>query len=139
MEDKDYVLPRVSLYFRFYGESFDPNEITRRLGVEPSICFRPGDPITEDGRGRRSGFGWMVKVGPRKTLKIDALLQELQERITVSAADVQQLCRDLNVELVILCGVGMDKADDLPTTYFPQDFVKWAAEMGAALNVDVIL
>jgi len=43
-------LPTVSFYFRFYGESFDPDEITRRLGIEPITHFRPGDPITEDGK-----------------------------------------------------------------------------------------
>lgn len=132
-------LPDVKLYFRFYGESFDPDEITRRLGIEPTIHFRPGDPITEDGQGRRQTFGWMVKVGPLATLEIDELLRELRERINVSAADVRQLCQDLKLDLVIVCGVGMGVADDLPATYFPHDFVSWAAEMDAAINVDVVL
>jgi len=132
-------LPNVGLYFRFYGEAFDPDEITRRLGIEPTAQRRPGDPITRDGRGKYRDYSWMVKVGPCATVEIDALLQELRERITVSPTDVRQLCQDLDVELVIICGVGMAKAEDLPVTYFPQDFVKWAAEFEAAINVDVVL
>lgn len=131
--------PDVKLYFRFYGESFDPDEITRRLGIEPTAQRRPGDPLTKDGRGICRDYSWMVKIGPSETLYIDDMLIEFRERISVSAAEVRQLCQDLNLELVIVCGVGMGTADDLPVTYFPQDFVKWAAEMNAAINVDIIL
>lgn len=132
-------LPDVKLYFRFYGQSFDPDEITRRLGIEPTIQFSPGDPITEDGQGRRRTSGWMVKVGPSATLEIDGLLQDLRERVPVSPADVRRLCQELQLELVIVCGVGMNMADDLPVTFFPQEFVNWAAELNAAINVDVVL
>jgi hypothetical protein len=133
------VLPKVKLYFRFYGESFDPDEITARLGVEPTEQFRPGDPITKDGRGKRRKDGWWIKVGPQRTLEIDDLLQELREKVVVDSAIVRQLCQELNINLVILCGVGMGSSEDLPITYFPPDFVGWAAEMGAAINVDIVL
>lgn len=132
-------LPRVKLYFRFYGESFDPDEVTKRLGIEPSEKFRPGDPITKDGRGKRRRSGWWIKAGPQRTLEIDDLLQELREKVAVDSAVVRQLCQDLDVSLVILCGVGMGESEDLPITYFPPEFVAWAAEMGAAINVDVVL
>src|SRR5213080_2108005 len=97
-------LPRVKLYFRFYGESFNPDEITKRLGVEPTEKFRRGDPITKDGRGKRRKDGWWIKVGPQRTLEIDGLLQELRDTSLVDSAVVRQLCQDLNVNVVILCG-----------------------------------
>lgn len=131
-------LPSVKLYFRFYGESFDPDEITKRLGVEPTEKFRPGDPITKDGRGKRLKDGWWIKAGPQQTLEIDDLLQELREKVVVDSAVVRQTCHDLNVNLVILCGVGMGDGEDLPITYFPPEFVNWAAELGAAINVDIV-
>lgn len=81
----------------------------------------------------------MVKVGPRKTLEIDAMLQELREQVPVESNVVRSVCRDLDLELVIVCGVGMGSADDFPVTYFPQDFVRWASGMDAAINVDVVL
>lgn len=135
----DSQLPAIGLYFRFYGETFDPDEITRRLGIEPTISFRPGDPITEDGQGERQGCGWMVKLS-REALVIDDLLQEFRQRLDVISADtVKQLCRDLRVELVILCGVGMGDAETTPGLYFPSEFLEWVAELGASLNVDVVL
>jgi hypothetical protein len=130
--------PQVQIYFRFFGERFDPDEITRRLGIEPTIQFRPGDSITKDGRGRRRHFGWMVKLGPRDTLDIDDMLRELRERVIVSAVTVKKLCDDLGVDLVIVCGVSGESADTMPEMLFPTDFLKWVVELGAELSIDVI-
>jgi hypothetical protein len=130
-------IPDVKIYFRFYGDSFDPDEITRRLGIQPTHSFLPGDPITEDGRGRRRGYGWWIKVGPRRTLDIEDMLRELRERVGVSPEIVRQVCADLNVDLSIVCGVGGDEEDAMPTMFFPTDFLSWVVELGASLNVDV--
>jgi Domain of unknown function (DUF4279) len=133
-------LPTVSFYFRFYGDSFDPDEITRRLGIEPTTQFRPGDPITEDGKGRRRHHGWMVKIGERETLKVDDLLRELRERISVSSETIRQVCNDLNVNPVVVCGVRQhETAETTPALMFPADFVAWVAEIDASIDVDVIL
>jgi hypothetical protein len=132
--------PTVKLYLRFYGDSFDPDEITRRLGIKPTLKFRPGDPITEDGQGRRRRYGWMIKVGGQQTIEIDTLLQAFRERVEVSAETVRKLCDDLNVEAVVLCGVGQhEDAITTPALNFPAPFLKWVAEMGASLDVDFVL
>jgi hypothetical protein len=130
--------PRVSLYFRFYGDSFDPDEFTRRLGIKPTHSFQPGDPITADGHGRRRESGWWIKVGPEKTLDIEEMLRELRERVSVSPEVVRQTCSDLNADLVIVCGVGAEDADTMPTMFFTTEFLEWVVELGASLNVDVI-
>ena len=136
MESK---LPRVSLYFRFYGETFDPDEITKRLGIKPTTSFRPGDPITKDGQGIRRGYGWMLKADGTDPFKIDELLQEFRRRVSVSAESVRQVCRDLSVELVIVCGVGInDLETSAPDLFFPSEFLSWATELGASLNVDIV-
>jgi hypothetical protein len=131
-------LPSVGLYFRFYGDAFDPDEITRRLGVEPTKKFRLGEPITEDGRARWPSYGWIIEVGPRKALDIEDMLPELRERADVSPKAVKQLCADLNLDLVITCGVGVGEADDYPGMFFPADFLAWVVELGASVNVDVM-
>lgn len=87
------------MYFCFRGESFDPDAITQLLGIAPTTHYRPGDPITKDGQGRRRGFGWMIKVNEVETLEINAMLRELQERVDVSSAVVRSLCDDFKWNL----------------------------------------
>jgi hypothetical protein len=130
-------VPRVGLYFRFYGENFDPDEVTRRLGIEPTNSFRPGDPLTKSGHGERRSPGWIMHVG-RSTFEIDDVLPEFRQRLDVSPHTVRKLCSDLNLNLVIICGVGLGGAEAAPGLYFPTEFLKWVTEMGADLNVDIL-
>jgi hypothetical protein len=133
-------LPTVSFYFRFYGDSFDPDKITRRLGIKPTASYRPGDPIMQDGKGRRRHYGWLIMSGEHETLKIDDLLRELRERINVPSHTIKQVCSDLGVNLVIVCGVRQhETAETTPALFFPDDFVAWVAEIGGSLDVDMIL
>lgn len=135
---KDYVLPRVSLYFRFYGASFEPDEITRRLGIEPTIQRRPGDPLTKDGRGKARDYSWMVEIGSSETLEIEDMLHELRKRVDISPDTVKKLSTDLELDLVIVCGVCGEEADTMPAMFFPTEFLAWVVELGASLNVDVM-
>jgi hypothetical protein len=132
-------LPIITLCFRFYGESFDPDEITRRLELTPTSVFRPGDPITKDGRGKRRRFGWRLKVKEHEGLDMQDLLQEFKERISVSSSLVRQVCTDLDIQAVVFCGVRQRESEITPALEFPMDFVEWVGELGASIDVDVIL
>lgn len=130
----------MDLYFRFYGETFDPDEITKRLCVEPTNTFRPGEAITKDGRGERRDNRWILKVEGSNPWENDDLLQEFRQRVAVSPEAVRQVCRDFNLNAVVICGVGIrDAAEPAPDMYFPNEFLEWVTELGASLNVDVIL
>lgn len=133
----DEIIPEVSLYFRFYGDAFDPDEISRRLGVQPTNKFRPGDPIDEEGRARWPGYGWVIKVGPRQTLDIEEMLGELQKRANVSPQVVRQTCAELDLDLVITCAVSGEETDSMPVMFFSEEFLSWAVGLGASLNVYV--
>jgi hypothetical protein len=132
--------PRVTIYLCFLGDLFDPEEITSRLGIEPTKSFAPGDPITKSGEGKRLGYGWMLKVSERETLEIDEMLGQLQDRFDVPAAKVKELCKDLGIEPRVIVGVGqLGPTVTTPTLFFPSAFLHWVAGIGAAIDVDIIL
>jgi Domain of unknown function (DUF4279) len=143
--NKSEPWPIVRLYLRFYsensdpGEHFDPDEITRRLGIEPTTQFRPGDPITKDGEGRRRRSGWMLKIADQESLHIDGMLQQMQERVGLAGAAIPRICEDLQIEAVFLCGVLRNDSALMPALIFPPSFINWADALGASINVDVVL
>jgi hypothetical protein len=128
--------PSVGIYFRFYGTSFDPDEITRRLRIEPTSHYRAGDPAAGRTIPHRRD-GWMIKIGPRETFEIEDLLRELQERVNISRAEVKQLCIDLEMHAVVVCAIVQPASVSTPALEFPAGFLEWVAGMGASLNVDV--
>jgi hypothetical protein len=130
-------LPRVSAYFRFFGESFDPDEITRRLGVTPTKSFRVGDSI----RLRsvlRTVDGWIVEIPPRETYELGGIIADLKGLIPVSGGAVKELCRDLELEAVCEFAVLQPSEKSPPNMDFPPPFIDWLSERGASINVDFI-
>jgi hypothetical protein len=79
----------------------------------------------------------MIKIGPRETFEIEALLRELQEQVDISGAEVKQLCVDLEVHAVVVCAIVQPASVSTPSLEFPPRFLEWVADMGASLNVDV--
>jgi hypothetical protein len=127
--------PRVSIYFDFYGV-FDPVEITKRLGIEPTRQFRSGEP-GPSGVGHRRRDGWIVAVGPATTFEIDDLLKQMRAAVTVSPEDIKKVSFELNIKPAVTCEV--QSIDSMPSLCFPGEFVQWVASMGAAIDVDIML
>jgi hypothetical protein len=128
--------PIVSVHFDFYGQSFDPDIITQRLGIEPTGHFRAGDPMSL-GTGRRRRDCWTLRVGDREALYVDDMLKELRAAFTAPPETVKKLCSELDVEAVATCMV-VPQSRQMPAMDFPADFVVWAASLGARITVDVL-
>jgi len=139
MADSTSELPEVSLFFRFYGNSFNPVEITRRLGIEPNKSWKSGEQMgsVQENRQHRHD-AWMVKVGPQRTVDINELLRDLRTRVNTDGNLIKELCADLNVEAVIVCGVIQTSQGRSAAIEFPVDFLEWAASKNASIVVDVI-
>lgn len=133
----DESLPSVSVAFRLDGSEFDPGDVTARLGVEPTHSYRAGDSIS-GGIGRRRRDAWIIRVGPRETLEVDGMLDELRGRLSTASALVNETCAALGLVSAVYCAV--EPTSRLtPSLQFPREFVVWAADLGAFIDIDVML
>ena len=133
-------LPKVIFIFRFHGEDYEPDEITRRLGIEPTKMWRTGDPRGIPERGVKwPRPGWWLELESQETLSIDGLLAELRQRVDVAGATVRQMCEDLHLEADITCVVYQPMDSSTPILDFPPDFMAWAVSMGASVNIDLYI
>jgi Domain of unknown function (DUF4279) len=127
--------PEVSIYFDFYGK-FDPAEITKRLGIEPTSWCRAGDPrLSGSGVCRRDR--WILRVGPAYTFEIDDLLNQIQAVVTATPKEIKKVSSDLNINPVITCEVFSTAS--MPSLCFSKEFVQWSASIGAAIEGDIML
>lgn len=136
-------LPDISLSLNFYGDSFNPDEVTQRLGIEPTECHRIGDPIprlTENARpGKYRHDGWRLMQGPCEAIEIDRLLNKFQKLVDVPGETIRQVCSDLEVEAVVICGVLQPISSATPNLCFPTNFLRWVADMEAEIYFDLIV
>lgn len=132
------TLPSIQMSLRFRGEHFDPDEISRRVGIEPTTTFIPGDPISANGAGRRRRPGWKLAV-EAETLELGDLLTQFRDRVSVPGAVVKEVCADLGVTAVVTCSVLQRGHESTPALIFTADFLGWVSGLGASLDVDMWL
>jgi Domain of unknown function (DUF4279) len=130
-------LPHVWISLSIMGASFDPDVVTAQLGVESTSQHRIGDPIVGD-KGRRYYDRWRVTVGPRDTLKIDAMLSELLAHIAPGERELKRVCQELEVEATLTCAVE-PTSSMTPDIIFPPSVTRWAADHGVIIDVDLML
>ena len=116
---------------------FDPDYVTEQLGVRPTQQNRVGDPIHKD-RGRRTFTRWRLSVGPVDTLDIKPMLSDVLIRLKPANDRLLKICSEISVEPMLTCTVE-PKSAQIPDITFPPDVVRWAAEYGVSLGVDVLL
>lgn len=130
-------LPIVSVSFRLGGSAFDPEAVTARLGVEPTLRYRAGDHIS-GGIGRRRSDGWIVRIGPREALEVGRMLDELQERLPLPSSVVAEACVEFGLVPWIYCAVE-PTSRRTPSLVFSREVIAWVQEVGAFIDVDLLL
>jgi hypothetical protein len=130
------TLPIVKALFRLRDAPFDPDEVTRRLGLEPTRTYRAGEPIAR-GIGSQRGDGWLIQVGPCETLEIAPILRELRDRVAVAPSLVREVCADLGLTPAIYCSIELTSRL-APSAAIPPDTIAWVAELGGAIDMDLL-
>jgi hypothetical protein len=131
---------RIDIDYCIEGFAFDPNEITKRTGIEPSNIARAGEPVS-----------WASKIKSGSIPKIKFSRWELQSNLD-PLTDVEDQMRTLIQRLqaawpefiklgneydAIFTCIIWDYSDARPAIYFDKDIVKSAAELNALIQVTV--
>jgi hypothetical protein len=97
---------RVTL--ALYGESLDPDEVSRRLGCAPSSAFRKGETRRPSGReGRPMPHGaWFLTVEGKAPVGIDELTALLLNRFPTDRQFWNELCHDYQVQIRVAIHTG---------------------------------
>lgn len=129
-------LPIVSVSLWLEGASFDPSVITDRVGIEPTISYRTGDPASL-GRTRRRD-AWAVRVGPRESLELEPMAKELIGLLASRATQIRDVCIELGLGLCISCPIE-PKSTLTPSIHLSPDTLGWIVRLGASLDIDVMV
>jgi hypothetical protein len=119
------------------GITFDPDYVTRALGIEPTQQNRSGDPI-HDGQGRWTFTRWRISEGPLETVTITGMLDQVISRLSTAGQKLNTVCDEIGVEPILTCTVEPQSAET-PDVTFPRPVVQWAANNNVALAVDIML
>ncbi|QNP40211.1 DUF4279 domain-containing protein [Lysobacter solisilvae (ex Woo and Kim 2020)] len=121
------------VYFRIWGDGFDPDLVTERTGLLPTRVARRGHPTP-----RHSA--WVLSSGKIEGELIDVyalsngLVAQLAEHTGTLRALIQE--HDLSAVLQVVLRFSKDPAISMPAVGFESFTVAFLAGIGASIDVD---
>jgi hypothetical protein len=129
-------LPRVSLSLWLGQGRFEPDEVTARVGITPTIAVRVGDP-NPVGVPRRHAR-WGLRIGPTAELHAEPLFAELYRLLLPSWGLLSAAVREVDLAPRIACVVEL-RSSVAPSLKVPPTDMNWIVELGAELDIDIAL
>lgn len=120
------------VYFKLVGE-FDPDIVTKELGIEPTRTKQKGSPIPKFD-------SWHYSHGKVIADFIDIyemsskLVEELNPRAEVIAEVVRK--HKLMAELQVVLWITMNEEISTPAIGFEQNVIQFLSKVGASIDID---
>jgi hypothetical protein len=103
----------ASATLRFFGDSLDPDSITKRLGCSPSNSARIGEEIVGKKTGQRLSAKtgrWLLSVPDTEPANLDMQIQDLLAQVTSDLHVWRELTSQYSADLY--CGLFMASSND---------------------------
>lgn len=121
------------VYFALKGDNFEPDEVTRMVGIQPTSVRRKAEPTPKHST-------WEVSTPKIEDEVIDvyemssALIAKLQPFAPEIAAAMQRF--KLTAVLQVVLRMTMDDSKSTPAIGFDSRVIAFLSEVGATIDVD---
>ncbi len=123
-------------YFALSGYHFNPDDITRLLGIEPTAINAAG---ASSGLDRPVISSWELSTDTIiDDIDIYKLTNELIEQIEPAKDKILEVTKSHNLSprICVVLGLSVDKDETVPDVGFGARTIRFLAEIGAFINVD---
>ena len=121
------------VHFALYGNEFDPDEVTRLVGIEPSFIRHAGTPNPRQA-------SWKISSAKLATDVLDVyeMSSALVAGLVGRADQIVQAQRrfSLNAELEVVLWLALDESVPMPAIGFTPEVIAFLHTVGASVDVD---
>ncbi|MEA1890139.1 MAG: DUF4279 domain-containing protein [Pseudomonadota bacterium] len=127
-------------YFALYGYHFNPDDITRLLGLEPTSTNDAGAKGSLD-KPVISSWEFSTDTITSENQEVDIyklIDDEILKKIEPAKDKIIEVCKNQNLSprITVVLTLSVDKDENCPEVGFGSRVIKFCAEIGAFLNVD---
>jgi uncharacterized protein DUF4279 len=135
--ESERMYSEVYAEFNLFGLDMDPDQVTALVGISPSKTWRLGDPIGPPPLILRyKNNGWRLKSELPLSLDLEEHVKSVIDQLQPSWAAFVELGTRYSAE--ISCVV-KSYGGDRPPISFNEAVVKRAAELNAAIDIDLYI
>ena len=125
------------VYFAFDGDDFDPNEVTRFLGIEPTLVKCKGESVS--GRIMKDS-SWQFSTNNivNEYINIFDMTQSIIDKLKPKKDLINQAKSRFNISprLEVVLWFSMNDNCSTPAIGFEVDTIKFLGEIGAFIDID---
>ena len=127
-------------YFGLYGYHFDPKEVTKIIGLEPTSVNDAGTRGSLD-KPVISSWEFSTETLTSDTQELDIyklIDDEILKKIEPAKDKIIEVCKSLNLSprIGVVLTLSIDKDETTPDVGFGARVIKFCSEIGAFINVD---
>lgn len=124
-------------YIKLTGnDDFPLDEVTERLGIEPTTTWRIGEKVRPHQPLERFYTCWKYKVGPVQSLDVNDVLVPLYERFHSKVDVINSLKKQYDLSVRIVVVIEIENGNKPELTIAPT-FSQFASNFGAEIDVDL--
>lgn len=128
-------MARITCSLVLTGDAFNPSEISRRVGVVPTLSWKEGDAIERTAR-RRTDRGWKLSVEEPSSLALDVVLQNLVQLLEPHKATLRAIIDQYELEAEFACAIYLDNGV-IPSMHFDKRLIGALQAYNAELDIDM--
>jgi len=123
----------AEVYFSLFAKDFDPEEVTRLVGLQPTAARRRGDPTPKYSYWHFSSGKVVNDIIDVYELanRVVAQVKPHAERIAVAMNQLQ-----LQAVLQVVLWITMDESKSTPAIGFEPEVIAFLSTLGASIDID---
>jgi hypothetical protein len=141
LTDEEYILAsnKGRAHFTLAGYHFNPDDITRLLGIEPTSVNRAG---ASSGLDKPVISSWELSTntvtGDEEDVDVYALTDIIIKQLEPIEGKILEVCKSHNLSprMGVVLTLSVDKDESSPEVGFGARTIRFMADIGAFINVD---
>jgi hypothetical protein len=121
------------VYFCLYGDDFDPDAVTKVIGINPTRTKRKGDPIPRCS-------SWHYSTGKIENDLVDVyeLSSSLIAKLAPYSDNILKVKRDYNLKAIleVVLTISPDDSKSTPAIGFESEVIAFLHKVGATIDID---
>lgn len=122
--------------FSIIGDNFNPDEITKSLGIEPTECYIKGYDKNRYFKMKESS--WSLSTGYIQTVYISDLFDELINKLTSKKDILLELKNKYNLMFKFFVVINIENGEK-PAIYLDKEVVSFANYLSAEFDFDLYI
>jgi len=130
---------QVMVYFSLFGDEFPIDEVTKRLGITPTLSYKKGELIPRRNYSHihyRKETAWDLSSGYQESYDVKEQMDQVLGPIKNQVAVINQLKEDYKLECKFFIVIIMENGDT-PGLYLDNEQIEFASRIKAEFDIDL--